>query len=105
MSLGFWLYLGCALPWAACLIAYGTRSPWQQSWTGRAMFTTYAALTAVLGLAALLRVVHLRHALTVPLAVFVLVAVAVAGAVQLVLILRLQRRDIAIVPRRRSTDL
>jgi hypothetical protein len=57
------------------------------------MFTLYGALTAVLGLAAALRVVHLPRDLALALAVAVLALVATAGVWQLVNIVRYQRRD------------
>lgn len=96
----FWLYACTAVPWAACLLFYGLRSPWRRSRVGQAMFTTYAALTAVLGLAALLRVVHLPYWLAVTLACVTLGAVAVAGVIQVATILRAQRRDRTGPPRR-----
>lgn len=99
----FWLYAACAAPWTACLLTYGLRSPWRRSWVGRAMFTTYGALAAVLGLAALLRVVRLPVHIAITLAVATLTAVGIAGVVQLVNIVRLQRRDPS-APHRRSTD-
>ncbi|MGZ4621441.1 MAG: putative phage holin [Blastococcus sp.] len=88
----FYLYAVTALPWACCLLAYGLRSPWRRSGVGRAMFTTYGSLTAVLTLAAILRIVHLPYDVALALALITLAAVCVAGVVQLVLILGAQRR-------------
>jgi len=101
----FYLYAVTGLPWALCLAFYGLRSPWWRSWTGRALFWTYGALTAVLALAALLRVLDLPYRQAVVLAVVALAGVFIAGLAQLINVIRLQRRDQrSESPARRSTD-
>lgn len=107
MTWTFWLYAATCAPWAACLLVYGLRSPWRGSWTGRAQFTIYASLTAVLALAAALRVIDVPYWLAVTLAVCTLAAVCAAGVSQLINILRLQkeRRTQPDCPHRRATDL
>ena len=93
MTLGFWLYAAGAVPWAACAIAYGIRSPWYRSPIGRSLFGSWVSLACVLILAALFRVLPLPHPVIFVLAVVVLSAVDVAGFIQLVTVLHLQRRD------------
>ena len=87
------IYAVTALPFIGCLLAYGFRSPWRATGIGRAMFTLYASLTAVLGLAALLQLFRPAHSVALLLALVTLGAVCLAGWVQLLTILRLQRRD------------
>jgi hypothetical protein len=89
----FWLYASTALPWAGALLAYGLRSPWWRSWTGRAMFWTFGSLTAVLTLASVLRFLPLPYWLAITLVAATLAGVQVAGWAQLINVLRLQRRD------------
>ena len=101
----FWLYAVCAMPWLGCLLTYGLRSPRRPSLVRTAMLVTYASLSGVLVLAAVLRLVHPPFDVALALAAATLAAVCVAGWVQLATILRLQRRDPSATLRRRSTDL
>ena len=96
-----WVYAVTASPFLGCLLAYGIRSPWRRSPVGRAMFTLYAALTAVLSLAAILQLFHPPHAVALVLALVTLGCVCLAGCIQLVTILRLQRRP-SPTPRRQE---
>jgi hypothetical protein len=89
----FWLYAVPALTAALCLVFYGLRSPWWRSWTGRAQATLYAALLAVLALAALLRVLRLPYGWAVFLSVAAMGCVQVALLIHLLNIVRLQHRD------------
>lgn len=92
--LGFWIYFVTAVPFIGCLLAYGIRSPWRATGIGRAMFTLYAALTAVLGLATVLQLFRPPHVIALVLVLVTLGGVFLAGCIQLVTILRLQgRRD------------
>lgn len=92
-SWSFWLYVAAWAPHLGCLVAYGIRSPWRRSAVGRALFTLYAALTAVLSLVLLVRVFDLPDALRDVLRVLTVGGVSIAGFVQLAIILRLQRDD------------
>jgi len=100
----FWLYAAGAVLWTACWLAYWILAPWWRSAVGRSLFGSWVALSFVLILAALFRIVELPHRLAVDLAAGVLSAVAVAGAVQLgtVLYEQLRRRDGR--PHRRASD-
>lgn len=87
----FWLYVAALVPFALSLAFYGLRSPWWTSPTGRALFTLYAALTAVLSLVVVAYLgvfpTPVRDLLRITIG-----GVAVAGWVQLVNILQIQSR-------------
>jgi hypothetical protein len=102
----FWLYAAAWLPYTACLLLYGLRSPWWAGATGRAILALYAALTGVLTLALVARIFDIHGDLLDALRFLLLGAVAVLGFVQLHTIVRLQRRDRDghAHPHRRSTD-
>jgi len=104
--LPFWLYLLTLLPFALCLWTYGTRSPWQRSATGRALFTLLSSLVAVLSFAVLVQITELPAELRDAMRCVLLGAVALAGWVLFTNIRRLQkdRNSPAGHPLRRSTD-
>ncbi|MCU1617210.1 MAG: hypothetical protein JWO98_4750 [Frankiales bacterium] len=104
--LPFWLYLLTLMPFALCLFFYGTRSPWQQSQTGRALISLLTSLVAVLSWAVLAQVTVIPQTVLDAMRAVLLGAVALSGWVLLANILRLQRErsDASGHPQRRVTD-
>lgn len=89
--LPFWLYLGTLLPFLLCLWFYGTRSPWQRSQTGRALFTLLLSLSAVLLWAVLVQITAIPLPVLDAMRAVLLGGVALAGWVLLHNIRLLQR--------------
>lgn len=86
-----WLYVVCWLPYAACLVLYGFRSPWRSSWVGRGLFAGYAAITGVLTLVLISSVASIPNEVRHSLIAAGLGAVSLAGFVQLANVIRLQK--------------
>src|SRR5690348_16663890 len=89
----FGLYAAGGVFWACCALLYGLRSPWWRSATGKVMLMTFSSLAAVLLMATAFRIARPPLWLAIPLACAVLGAVVLAGLVQLINLVRLQRRD------------
>jgi xanthine/uracil permease len=92
------------LPFALCLFFYGTRSPWQVSATGRALFSLLASLVAVLGWAVLVQITVIPKPVLDAMRAVLLGGVALSGWVLLRNIRLLQHQRDSLPPRRRSTD-
>ena len=89
----FWLYFSTWVVFTACLLVYTLRSPWQRSGVGRAMVTLYGSLVAILTMVLLfLMDVIPEGSARDFLRSLTLGCVTLAGTVQLVTILRHQRR-------------
>jgi RsiW-degrading membrane proteinase PrsW (M82 family) len=86
------IYLLTLAPFLACLLLYGLRSPWHRSAVGRSMITLYATIVTVLAWVAFASAAEVPEELRMLIRVPLLGAVSAAGWVQLVMIVRLQRR-------------
>lgn len=93
MTWVFWLYAVIAAPWVVCAVLYGLRSPWYRSAVGWSTFVSWASVAAALSLTALFLAVPLSRTVEIVVSVVVLGAIGVAGYVQLVNLVRAQRRD------------
>ena len=98
----FWLYFVTLLPWLACLVIYASRAPWRNRdrsvrRTAWAQFTSYAALSAVLGYASVVRFFSPSRSELVALTFVFIGGVCLAGCAQLINVVRLiwkgSRRD------------
>jgi multisubunit Na+/H+ antiporter MnhB subunit len=104
--LPFWLYLLTLMPFALCLFFYGTRSPWQQSQTGRALISLLTSLVAVLLWAVVAQVAEIPREVLDAMRAVLLGGVFLSGCVLLrnILLLQRERSDASAHPRRRVTD-
>lgn len=90
-ELRFWIFVATLLPFALCLLLYGLRSPWRESWVGKSLMMLYASLVATLGFALVATSGVVPEPLRDLLRVLLLGSVSVAGWVQLANILHFQR--------------
>lgn len=105
MYWSFWLYLAALVVYTGCLVRYGLGSPWWTGWTGRAQFSLYAALVAVLAVVVISRFLTLPPLLLVWLRVAFMGFVVAVGVAHFINIGRLQaRRRERGAPQRRATD-